>query len=81
MGAPKLKKSTHKKKDENVKKSHLKLIKTAQNSLDSKLAARAGKNVQEKGEIKHYQDIISKSLDDPDMVKKAAMLLIGMLEK
>jgi len=81
MGAPKLKKEVLKQSSEKKTESHLKLLKTTQNTLDSKLANRARKNIQEKNEIAHYQDAIEKSLDDPDMIKKAAMLLIGMLEK
>ena len=81
MGAPKLKNEVLKKVSAKKPESHLKLLKTTKNSLDSKLAQRAKKNIQEKNEIAHYQEVIGKSLDDPDMIKKAAMLLISMLEK
>ena len=87
MGAPKLKKSVYKKSDKTIikriitKDPHLKLVKTLENPLEERLATRAAKNLHKKSEIKHYQDIISKSLDDPEMVKKAAMLLLDMLEK
>ncbi len=80
MGAPKLKKEKH--KVINKKQSHLKLVEDEiKTNVADKLEQRQRRNQQEKMQIKHFQDIINKSLEDPEMVKKAAMLLLNMLEE
>lgn len=79
MGAPKIKKSY--KSSDKKSKDHLKLVEDKKSAFEAKLHHRQIDVTKQKAEIEHYKEIISKSLDDPEMIKKAAMLLIEMLEK
>jgi hypothetical protein len=85
MGVKKLKQSVapavrHRKKIVK-KRNHLKLVKSSSADLDSFLANRSHENIEQKRVIAHYQEVIAKTLEDPEMVKKAALLLVEMLEK
>jgi hypothetical protein len=80
MGAPKLKKSSIQSSEEK-KRDHLKLVEDKKNAFEAKLHNRQINANKQKAEIEYYKEMVEKSLDDPEMVKKAAMLLMQMLEK
>ena len=85
MGVKKLKSSTapasRYSKKSIKKKSHLHLVPSSESDLDSTLELRQREQMQNKQMLEHYQEVISKTLEDPEMVKKAAMLLMEMIEK
>ena len=82
MGIPKFKGFTKTKPSEkNEKENHLKLVEQEKiDSRDKVLLQRKAKNERQKAEISAYQDAINKTLDDPEMAKKAAMILLEMVE-
>ena len=80
MGIPKLK-GFLKKNSNKSNETRLKLVDQQQtDSRDEILKKRKAHNLQDKAEITAYQDAINKTLDDTEMAKKAAMLLLEMIE-